>query len=237
VATPHLSQAAPSSEFATLDARLADLRARFPAGIQAGLAGYDSWLRNELAYSSNAIDGNTLTACETRLVVERGAVIPGRTTREHDEARGHADAWDYAVTELSGKRTLSPEDIAELHRRILAHSTPPASPPRHDLEEAVADPGAAPHPVLRAAHAHLVLLSLHPFASGNGRTARMLMNTMLVGAGYVAIPIYPADLPIFLAAFHAAQAAGGDHGASFCEFIRALELREIQRFFDGGQQV
>ena len=62
-----------------------ELSRQFPNGIEAGLAHYESWLRNEMTYTSNAIEGNTLSSAETNLVVNEGAVIPDKSLREHLE--------------------------------------------------------------------------------------------------------------------------------------------------------
>jgi Fic family protein len=250
--------AALSSRLNVLDARLRELRVRYPDGVESGVIGYPAWLRNELTYSSNAIEGNTLTDFETKLVLEEDAVIAGKTLREHNEAKGHAEAWDVATSRLVPKERLSADDILELHRRIAAHTLHPDSagvlrrqpvrvagapvafpnwvsvPERMErLGQRIGNSDPAIHPLVRAALAHLDLVSIHPFVDGNGRTARLLMNTMLVRAGYVAIPIYPADRPAYLAALQAAQVADGDQGAAFCEFAVTLELREIEQLLTG----
>jgi Fic family protein len=54
----------------------------------------DAWFRIELTYTSNAIEGNTLTRAETALVVEKGLTVGGKTLKEHLEAINHAEALD-----------------------------------------------------------------------------------------------------------------------------------------------
>jgi Fic family protein len=46
----------------------------------------------ELTYTSNAIEGTTLTAVETTLVVEKGVTISGKPLKDHPEALDHYDA-------------------------------------------------------------------------------------------------------------------------------------------------
>lgn len=49
----------------------------------------------------------------------------------------------------------------------------------------------AMHPVLLAAYAHRRLVDIHPFQDGNGRTARLLMNLILVNRGYCVVSSLP----------------------------------------------
>src|SRR2546430_12146477 len=81
----------------------------------------DEWYRVELTYTSNAIEGNTLTRAETALVIEKGITVQGKTLTEHLEAKNHAAAVDFI--KALAKRT-KPTDIIEgtildIHRHIL----------------------------------------------------------------------------------------------------------------------
>ena len=55
----------------------------------------DEWFRVELTYTSNAIEGNTLTRRETALVIEKGLTVGGKSLVEHLEATKHAQAVDW----------------------------------------------------------------------------------------------------------------------------------------------
>ena len=50
------------------------------------------------------------------------------------------------------------------------------------------------HPVIKAAQAHLKILTIHPFRYENGKTARLLMNLMLLQSGYAPAIILPEQL-------------------------------------------
>lgn len=80
----------------------------------------DDWFKVELTYTSNAIEGNTLTRQETALVVEKGLTVRGKSLNEHLEARNHAKALDY-VNSLVGKPTsaITETDILDIHHLIL----------------------------------------------------------------------------------------------------------------------
>src|SRR3989344_4295157 len=81
----------------------------------------NEWFRIELTYTSNAIEGNTLTRQETALVVEEGITVEGKSIQEHLEAVNHAHAWDFIQKSLIQKtrKDLNRDDILTIHRMIL----------------------------------------------------------------------------------------------------------------------
>ncbi len=173
----------------------------------------------ELTYTSNAIEGNTLTLRETAEVIEHGITVGGKRLKDHLEAVDHYEAvlWmrELAATDISVGESV----VRELHRRIVARSEPDIagiySPHRRriagsavvfpnplKLPELMAEFGrwleqapATPH---GAFDAHFRLTAIHPFSDGNGRTARLLMNLLLIRAGYVPISVRPEDRATYL---------------------------------------
>ena len=73
-----------------------------------------NYFRIGLTYSSNAMEGNSLTLSETKVVIEEGLTIAGKSLREHYEATGHSDAFDQMCALATGK-TIAEEDIKKLH--------------------------------------------------------------------------------------------------------------------------
>lgn len=171
-------------------------------------ANLEEWFRIELTYTSNAIEGNTLTRAETALVVEKGITVQGKSLKEHLEATNHAEALDCIKTLVSKKRQdLQELDILNIHKSILQKieenqvgryrtqharltgsetilSNPVKIP---DLMKVFTDwltGNNLDHPVKIAADAHFKLVSIHPFSDGNGRTSRLLMNLLLMQVGY-----------------------------------------------------
>ncbi|KAB8140799.1 Fic family protein [Chloroflexia bacterium SDU3-3] len=164
-------------------------------------------LRIRQTYHSNAIEGNTLDLSETQLVVAEGITIGGHTVREHLEAINHAAAYGRMLELARGDASLDAAAICELHGLVTQGlvDTPGAyrraavfisgsehRPPHHsqvsglmaDLVAWVAGDGQAYEPVLRAALTHEMLLAIHPFADGNGRTGRLVLNLQLMRDGY-----------------------------------------------------
>lgn len=165
-------------------------------------------LRTELTYNSNAIEGNTLSLRETQLVIE-GKTPPGEKSlheiyeaRNHDRAVRQVEAW---VSDGHAAR-ISEHDLLELHAMVLrdidvssaghyrtervriagSSFVPPANHRFPELIAAAFERARSSdlHPALRAAEFHYNLVAIHPFADGNGRTARLMMNYLLMHADY-----------------------------------------------------
>lgn len=166
----------------------------------------------EWTYHSNAIEGNTLTMKETKVVLE-GITIGGKTLREHLEVINHRDAIQYVEEIVHGKEVLSEWQIKNIHRLVLKgiddiHAGVYRSeqvfisgakhiPPAHYIIQEKMDrmmqwyhnKGQELHPVERAAMLHAIFVGIHPFVDGNGRTARLLLNLELMKSGYPAMII------------------------------------------------
>jgi len=161
----------------------------------------------ESTYNSNAIEGNTLTLKETRVVLEEGMTIAGKSLREHHEATSHSEAIVF-LESLVGKKKLDEEDILKIHAiifkdiekefsgryrqgavRILGAS---CIPPNYvkvpklmkDLILWIKTNPEKLNPIELAAFAHYKFVEIHPFYDGNGRTARLLMNLILMQNGF-----------------------------------------------------
>lgn len=184
----------------------------------------------ELTYSSNAIEGNTLTLRETSEVISHGVTVSGKPLRDHLEAVDHhnALAWMYDIA--GSDQPLTPMVVRNLHQLVLAKSKPEIAgqlavtrraisgstvsfPDANEVPSLLSDLGdwlrRAPNTPRQAFDAHYRLVTLHPFDDGNGRTARLLMNLMLVRGGYRPVPIGPQEREAYLDALEHAQ-LGGD---------------------------
>jgi Fic family protein len=190
----------------------------------------DDWLRVELTYTSNAIEGNTLSRQETALIVEKGLTVSGKTLKEHQEAINHAAAWELVKQLAKDNKKTNENDILDIHRQILnniddqnagryrivpvriAGSTvilPNALKVPELMEKLVIWlKEAKGNPVRTAADVHYKLVSIHPFTDGNGRTARLLMNLLLLKAGYPAAIIKKEERLKYLNSLEKAQLGG-----------------------------
>ena len=210
------------------------------------LSNLDGWFRVELTYTSNAIEGNTLGRRETALVVEKGLTIGGKSLLEHMEAVNHARALDWVKVQVKrGPRSPTEEDILHIHSLIMKGIDDPnagryrVTPVRISGSAAVLpNPRKVPdlmnglarglklatdlHPAELAAEAHYRLVTIHPFVDGNGRTARLLMNMILLMSGYPAAIIRKRDRLAYIDSLEKAQ-LGGSKDAYMKIVARAVD--------------
>jgi len=175
----------------------------------------------EFTYNSNAIEGNTLTLRETDLVL-RGLTIDKKPLKDHMEAVGHKEAFEF-VSELTKKNVpLSESIIKQIHYLVLADKKDdrgvyrrvpvrimgaqhePVQPyligPK--MEQLISDYNrSTEHIVTKLARFHLEFESIHPFIDGNGRTGRLLVNFELIKAGFPPIDIKFTDRIAYYKAF------------------------------------
>jgi len=181
-------------------------------------------------YSSNALEGNSLTLSETKVLLEDGITVGGKPVRDIYEATGHADAFDFMLTSAKAEPLEITEDLIRgLHRlfyqrqdavnagqyrdiRVIITGTEyvPPAPERvpglmREFITALSENSAKLHPVIFAAYAHRRLVDIHPFADGNGRAARLLMNLILVNKGYFVVSIPPVRRQEYIDALRISQ--------------------------------
>lgn len=217
---------------------------------QALVKNLEDWFRIELTYTSNALEGNTLTRRETAMVVEKGITVGGKTLIEHLEATNHAAAIDWMKTQAHHQSPpLTENDIVHLHSLILkgiddanagryrtvavriSGSTVVLPNPRKVpelMQQFILwlQTSHALHPVERAAEAHYRLVTIHPFVDGNGRTARLLMNLLLLRYGYPPAIIRKQDRLAYITALEQAQLGGST------DDYQNLILQSVHRSLD-----
>jgi Fic family protein len=183
----------------------------------------------ELTYTSNAIEGNTLTHRETAEVIEHGITTGGKSLRDHLEAVDHYDAVQWMRALAAQATPIGEDTVCELHRRIVARSQPAIagiySPhPRRIAGSPVIFPNPLKIPELMeefgawlsavsptpeaAFEGHFRLTAIHPFGDGNGRAARLLMNLMLIRGGHPPVAVRPEDRKTYLDALERGSLAG-----------------------------
>ena len=174
----------------------------------------------DFTYNSTAIEGNTFSYQETKVVLLDGITIGGKPVREHLEIVNHKEAIDY-IEELSRRQrnAIRRTDIFNIHSIIMQgidsqnagkYRTVPVYVFLQDgTKRGFCDPVKitdemdtffdwlfaenSEHPVIAAAEAHTRFVTIHPFIDGNGRTARLLMNLILLQNGYVPAIIKNAE--------------------------------------------
>ncbi|MDR2943738.1 MAG: Fic family protein [Methanosarcinales archaeon] len=212
-----------------------------------------AYYRVGLTYSSNALEGNSLTESETKIVIEDGLTINGKPLRDIYEAVGHAKAYDY-LWELAVNKLLKEEDILLLHRFFyemidsdqagIYRKIPvfisggefpvtPADKIKQEMKNFVKWFNQSENqlqPVEFAALVHKKFVFIHPFIDGNGRLARLLMNLALIRNEY-SVALIPSILrPEYIRSLELAHT----NDEPFKEFIadRAIETqKDLLRLF------
>ncbi len=173
----------------------------------------------DLTYNSNAIEGNKLTLKETYLVINDGLTVKGKSLKDHLEAKNHHEAihFLYELIEHQKKHTISEQLIRSLQQLIIKDiedseagryrtGNVMITGSKHRPPESYEIPNVMKelidwirknvnrlHPVELAALAHHKLVHIHPFTDGNGRTARLFMNLILMQKGYPLVVILKND--------------------------------------------
>jgi len=203
----------------------------------------------EWTYNSNAIEGNTLTINETKVVLE-GITVGGKTMREHLEVINHQDAIFYVEDIVRNEEPLSEWQIKNLHRLVLkgiddryagvyrdqqvfisgaTHTPPPPLKIQEQMDTLMNwynEKAQELHPIIRGAMLHAIFVGIHPFIDGNGRTARLLLNLELMKAGYPPIIIRVAHR---LAYYNALDKA---HTTEDYEDFIELVAKEVEASLD-----
>ena len=205
----------------------------------------------EWTYHSNAIEGNTLTLRETKVVLE-GITVGGKSIREHFEATNHRDAIHYVEEIVTKKEPLSEWQIKNIHGLVLkgidneeagryrrenvAIAGASTIPPHFlHLDEEMkhlinwCESAGQMHPIERAAELHTRFVKIHPFVDGNGRTGRLLLNFELMKSGYPPAILRKADRLRYYDALDEACATGVYDG------VTELVTEAVQRTLDGYQ--
>jgi len=193
-------------------------------------------------YHSNAIEGNTLTLQETKLVLEEGITIGGKSVREHLEATNLAEAYDLIEAIAKEKREIDHTTIQRIHEVVVrgikvdagkyrvnnvritgATKTPPDfSKVTRMIDDLIVflnlnlqDKEKKEHPVKTAAFMHHKLVEIHPFTDGNGRVARLLTNLFLVKEGYPPIVLRKEERGKYYRFLHLADGGNLEPFANF----------------------
>ncbi|MCD8342251.1 MAG: Fic family protein [Clostridiales bacterium] len=175
----------------------------------------------EYTYNSNAIEGNTLTLRETDLVL-RGLTIDQKPLKDHMEAVGHKEAFDYVSELVKENAPISESIIRQIHYLVLADKKEdrgvyrrvpvrimgahhePVQPYliQSKMEQLLLDYAQSKEYIItKLARFHIEFESIHPFIDGNGRTGRLLVNLELMKAGYPPIDIKFTDRVAYYDAF------------------------------------
>ena len=240
-----------------LHARLKELRPLNAAELKR--------LRDEFivenTYNSNAIEGNTLTLRETALILQQGVTIAEKPVREHLEAIGHKDAFEYVLSLAEAGSPLTERVVKEIHSLVLMndaanrgvyrrvpvrimgamHEPPQPYLVPVQMEQLLASYEGMErdrHIIQAVAEFHLRFEGIHPFIDGNGRTGRLILNLELIKAGLLPVNIKFTDRRKYYDCFDNYHRDAYDAGP-LAALIAGYEVEELERhiaIMAGGAQ-
>jgi len=208
-------------------------------------------------YHTVGIEGNTMNLAQTRSILETKLAVAGKSIMEHNEILGMDSALKYINNTLVDKiGDITLQDILEMHKRVIGnvdpveaglfrrtqvyvgdHVPPPPSVVYTMVTKFVdwlnSIPAMSLHPVKLAALAHYKLVHIHPFVDGNGRTSRLLMNLVLMQAGFPPVIIRRADRDIYYN--HLVTANEGDI-RPFIRFIAHCTEKTLDAYLWASQE-
>lgn len=214
------------------------------------LQSYEQAFEIEYTHNSTAIEGNTLTLMETKVVLEEGLAIGGKSLREIYEQVNHQKAYRYVKDCIDKNLPLNEAIIKDIHALLMAnilvggvyrnvdvyisgaqHTPPSPSEMYQQIQNFYADltwKAAEMNAIELAAWTHAEFVRIHPFPDGNGRTSRLIMNYQLMSQGYPAISIKKEDRLDYFNALET-YALSGDL-TPFAEMIAQLEDSQLDRY-------
>ena len=206
-----------------------------------------------LTYSSNAIEGNSLTETETKIVIEDGLTVSGKPLRDHLEAVGHAEAFSLLCT-VTSSTEIDEDFIKKLHRifyrgideknagvyrtvKVIISGTDFLPPSLGDVPVLMKNLVAAipemekRHPIVAAADLHTEFVNIHPFIDGNGRVSRLLMNLILIKCGYPVVIIPPVRRREYISAVMRSNSGDFNEVRSLVAEMSRESCRDYLRMF------
>lgn len=227
---------------------------------QATLRSLEDDFTIRYAHNTTAIEGNTLTLAETQVVLE-GLTVGGKTLQEHLEVLNIRDALSWLRTIVQNTEPINGHTVLDIHKLIMAgilkeeagmyrrqpvyirgaSHVPPnwVKLPEHmeQLSNLLETGPGYDHPVVFASRMHLRLVTIHPFVDGNGRTARMLTNLILMRHGYPPAMYSAGQRSEYIEAIREADMGADDRfvvlTAQAVEFMQDRYLQMIRQVAEG----
>lgn len=204
----------------------------------------------EYTHNSTAIEGNTLTLMETKVLLEDGISIGGKHLRELYEAVNHRNAYRYVKQCIEQRLPLDEKIVKDIHAMLMDHiftggiyrnvdvyisgaqHTPPSPMQMYQqIKNFYVDltwKGKELNQIELAAWTHAEFVRIHPFLGGNGRTSRLLMNYQLLANGFPAVSIAKENRLKYFNTLETYAVEG--NLAPFADMIAQLVEQQLDRY-------
>lgn len=210
-----------------------------------------------LTYTSNALEGNTLSEIQTSLIINDHQSVAGKKIVEIQEAINHARAVDLILERSKQKNILQlgEDELLQIHKTILGNINPSYAWVYRDVAVRIAGSqtilpnymkipeliqqrqsylhSSLDHILLQAIKTHYDIVTIHPFVDGNGRTARLYMNLILSIGWYPLVSIEMAQREQYLTVLENAQVRS-DYD-SYCSFMLSCITTSLESIITQAQ--
>jgi Fic family protein len=220
------------------------------------LKSINNYFKIGYTYSTNALEGNTLDLTETKILIEDGITIAGKPLKDSIEARDGALAYDFMLEFCkNADAAITEEVILDLHRLIYGGTDAKHAGVYRNVQVYITGTEYKPpkpadipkqmqgfikeiekfkkelHPIEQAAMTHKRLVDIHPFVDGNGRTARILMNIILIQNGYGVASISPMLRREYIAALVESRNPKSPNALPFKELVAQCVIETQKDYY------
>lgn len=210
---------------------------------------FDKAFEVDYAHNSTAIEGNTLSLIETKVLLEDEISVGNKSLREIYEVVNHNKAFSYVKKCISDNKPLDENIVKDIHSILMEnilvggvyrnvevritgakHKPPAPSEMYYQIKEFFSNMNSKSdlNPIELAAWTHAEFVKIHPFVDGNGRTSRLIMNYQLMRNGFLPVSVNKEDRLEYFN--YLEEYAVNDNLALFADFIAELEEQQLDEY-------
>lgn len=210
---------------------------------------FDKAFEVDYAHNSTAIEGNTLTLIETKVLLEDEISVGNKSLREIYEVINHNKAFAYVKKCISENKHLDENIVKDIHSILMEnilvggvyrnvevritgakHKPPSPSEMYYQIKEFFSNINSKSdlNPIELAAWTHAEFVKIHPFIDGNGRTSRLIMNYQLLRNEFLPVSINTEDRLEYFNLLE--EYAVNGNLAPFVDFIAKLEEQQLDEY-------
>lgn len=210
---------------------------------------FDQHFTIEYAHNSTAIEGNTLTLIQTKLILEDGLSVGGKELREIYEIINHNKAFDYVKKCVADGKPLDENIVKDIHALLMesimiggiyrnvdvyisgaGHTPPTPNEMYSQIKNFYTELSckSCSNPIALAAWTHAEFVKIHPFIDGNGRTSRLIMNYQLMANGFLPVSIAKENRLEYYEALEEFALNGNLN--TFADIVATLEEKQLDDY-------